>query len=40
MLFKDKKGQLLFTMHYPNTNDLERPVIVNVKEQNGTIVIE
>lgn len=40
MLFKDKSGQLLFTMHYPNTNDLERPVIVKVKEQNGTIVME
>jgi len=40
MLFKDKLGQLLFTMHYPNTNDLERPVIVKVKEQNNTIAIE
>lgn len=40
MLFKDKNGQLLFTMHYPNTNDFERPVIVKVKEHNSTIVIE
>lgn len=40
MLFRDKTGQLMFTMHFPNTNDLERPVIVKVKEQNGTIVIE
>ncbi len=40
MLFRDKSGQLMFTMHYPNTNDLERPVIVKVREQNGTIVIE
>ncbi len=40
MLFESKDGQLMFTMHYPNTNDLERPVIVKVKEQNGTIVIE
>jgi len=39
MLFRDKSGQLLFTMHYPNTNDLERPVIVRVAEQNGTIEI-
>lgn len=40
MLFRDKSGQLMFTMHYPNTNDLERPVIVKVKEENGTIIIE
>jgi len=40
MLFKDKAGQLMFTMHFPNTNDLERPVIVRVKEKDGTIVIE
>lgn len=40
MLFRNLSGQLMFTMHYPNTNDLERPVIVKVKEQNGTIVIE
>ena len=40
MLFRDLSGQLLFTMHYPNTNDLERPVIVKVKEHNGTIVFE
>lgn len=40
MLFESKDGQLMFTMHYPNTNDLERPVIVKVKEQNETIIIE
>lgn len=40
MLFRDLSGQLLFTMHYPNTNDLERPVIVAVKEENGTIAIK
>ncbi len=40
MLFKDRTGQLMFTMHFPNTNDLERPVIVKVREQNGTIIIE
>lgn len=40
MLFRDKSGQLLFTMHYPNTNDLERPVIMRVREFNGSLVIE
>lgn len=40
MLFRDKSGKLMFTMHFPNTNDFERPVIVKVKEQNGTIIIE
>lgn len=40
MLFTDKNGQLMFTMHYPNTNDLERPVIVKVKEENGILTIE
>ena len=39
MLFRDKSGQLMFTMHYPNTKDLERPVIVKVKEENGTLSI-
>lgn len=40
MLFRDLSGQLMFTMHYPNTKDLERPVIVKVREENGTVVIE
>ena len=40
MLFRNLSGQLLFTMHYPNTNDLERPVIVRVTEENGTIRIQ
>ena len=40
MIFRDKSGQLMFTMHYPNTKDYERPVIVNIKEANGTIIIE
>ena len=39
MLFKDKAGQLMFTMHYPNTKDYERPVIVKVKEENGMLSI-
>lgn len=39
MLFRDKSGQLLFTMHYPNTKDLERPVIVKVKEEDGLLSI-
>lgn len=40
MLFRDKSGQLMFTMHYPNTKDLERPVIVKVREENASLVIE
>lgn len=40
MLFRDKSGQLMFTMHYPNTNDLERPVIVKAREENGSLLIE
>ena len=39
MLFYDKAGQLMFTMHYPNTNDLERPVIVRVREEKGMLTI-
>lgn len=39
MLFGDKSGQLMFTMHYPNTKDYERPVIVRVKEENGVLSI-
>ena len=40
MLFRDKSDNLLFTMHYPNTCDLERPVIVKVKEKNARLIIE
>ena len=40
MLFRDKSGALMFTMHYPNTKDYERPVIVEVKEENGSLVIK
>ena len=39
MLFHDKSGQLMFTMHYPNTKDFERPVIVKIKEENGKLSI-
>lgn len=40
MLFRDKTGQLMFTMHYPNTNDLERPIIIRIKESDGKLIIE
>ena len=39
MLFRDKSGAIMFTMHYPNTKDLERPVIVKVKEEDGFLSI-
>ncbi len=40
MIFRALDGRLMFTMHYPNTNDLERPVFSELTEENGTLKIK
>ena len=38
MVFRDKAGDLRFVMHAPNKPLLERPVLITVREENGTLV--
>ncbi|GGD81334.1 glycoside hydrolase family 43 protein [Paenibacillus nasutitermitis] len=39
MLFRDFSDRLLLTIHTPNSHPDERPVIIEVKEENRTLVI-
>lgn len=39
MLFRKENGVLYFVFHNPNSSPDERPVLLRVKEQNGTICI-
>lgn len=39
MLFHSLSGELLLTLHTPNTYYHEHPVFISVKEQNGTIIL-
>ena len=36
----DKDGEIIFTLHYPNDKYQERPIFVQVKEENGTLVLK
>lgn len=38
MVFRDKTGDLRFIMHSPNKELQERPVLITVREENGTLV--
>lgn len=40
MVFRDKAGELHFTLHYPNDKYLERPVIYLLKCKDGTLILE
>lgn len=37
MLFCTKEGQLVYTLHYPNEKHRERPVFINITEQDGVL---
>lgn len=37
MLFHDKEGKLLYTLHYPNDRFREHPIFEPVTEENGTL---
>ena len=40
MIFTRFDGTLMFTMHYPNTKDFERPVFVEISDSDGKIKIK
>ena len=40
MFFRDKSGEVIFTLHYPNDKYKERPIFVPVKEEAGTLVLK
>jgi len=37
MIFASKTGELTFIMHSPNVSPNERPVIINIREKDGTL---
>ena len=39
MIFDDFNGEKHLILHSPNDNPLERPVLFNLKEENGTLVL-
>lgn len=39
MIFKTKDGSLKFTLHSPNKSPLERPLMFDLKEVDGTLVL-
>lgn len=39
MIFDDFSGEKHLILHSPNDNPLERPVLFNLKEENGTLVL-
>lgn len=39
MIFEDLNGEKHLILHSPNENPLERPVLFNIKEENGNLVI-
>lgn len=39
MIFDDLNGQKYLILHSPNENPLERPVLIKIKEENGTLVL-
>lgn len=40
MIFKDKKGKLILTLHTPNEHRKEHPVFYSLKEEDNTLIVK